>query len=114
MWSGVEHAVKAGELLKEDGVTRVSGITTAMRNKTRPITAKVSLKRRVLYRGNTLAADMPANPGLAMLELGWTCHMIGSPVLALSQPRQARLGRCEWNHLGIDCGGTRAKCAYAI
>ncbi len=48
MWSGVEHAVKAGELLKEDGVTRVSGITTAMRNKTRPITAKVSLKRRVL------------------------------------------------------------------
>ncbi len=48
MWSSVEHAVKAGELLKEDGVTRVSGITTAMRNKTRPITAKVSLKRRVL------------------------------------------------------------------
>ncbi len=48
MWSSVEHAVKAGELLKEDDVTRVSGITTAMRNKTRPITAKVSLKRRVL------------------------------------------------------------------
>ncbi len=48
MWSGVEHAVKAGELLNEDGVASVSGITTAMRNKTRPITAKVSLKRRVL------------------------------------------------------------------
>ncbi len=48
MWSGVEHAVKAGELLKEYGVTRVSGITTAMMNKARPITAKVSLKRRVL------------------------------------------------------------------
>jgi len=44
-----------------------------------------------------------------MLEIGWTCHMIGSPVLALPQPRQARLGRCEWNHLGIDCGGSRAK-----
>jgi len=48
MWSGVEHAVKAGEWLKEDGVTRISGITTAMTNKARPITAKVSLKRRVL------------------------------------------------------------------
>ncbi len=48
MWSSVKHAVKAGELLKEGGVTRVSGITTAMMNKTRPITAKVSLKRRVL------------------------------------------------------------------
>ncbi len=44
-----------------------------------------------------------------MLKIGWTCHMIGSPVLALEQPRQARLGRCEWNHLGIDCGGSRAK-----
>ncbi len=48
MWSGVEHAVTAGEVLKEDGVRRFSGITTAMMNKTRPITAKVSLKRRVL------------------------------------------------------------------
>ncbi len=48
MWSGVEHAVKAGKLLKEDGVTRVSSVTTAMMNKTRPITATVSLKRRVL------------------------------------------------------------------
>jgi hypothetical protein len=48
MWSSVEHAVKAGELLKEDGVRRFSGITTAMMNKTRPITARVSLKRRVL------------------------------------------------------------------
>ncbi len=48
MRSGVEHAVKAGELLKEDGVTRISGVTTAMMNKTRPITAKVSLKRRLL------------------------------------------------------------------
>jgi hypothetical protein len=48
MWSSVKHAVKAGELLKEGGVTRVSGITTAMMNKTRPTTAKVSLKRRVL------------------------------------------------------------------
>ncbi len=48
MRSSVEHAVKAGELLKEDGVARVSGITTAMMNKARPITAKVSLKRRVL------------------------------------------------------------------
>jgi hypothetical protein len=48
MWSGVEHAVTAGELLKEDGVRRFSGITTAVMNKTRPITAKVSLKRRVL------------------------------------------------------------------
>ncbi len=48
MWSGVEHAVKAGELLKEDGVARVRGVTSAMMNKARPITAKVSLKRRVL------------------------------------------------------------------
>ncbi len=48
MRSSVEHAVKAGELLKEDDVASVSGITTAMMNKTRPITAKVSLKRRVL------------------------------------------------------------------
>ncbi len=48
MRSSVEHAVKAGELLKEDSVTRVSGITTAMRNKAKPITAKVSWKRRVL------------------------------------------------------------------
>ena len=48
MWSGVEHAVKAGKLLKEYGVTRVSSVTTAMMNKTRPITATVSLKRRVL------------------------------------------------------------------
>jgi len=48
MWSSVEHAVKAGELLKEDGVVRASGITTAMMNKTRPTTAKVSLRRRVL------------------------------------------------------------------
>jgi hypothetical protein len=48
MWSGVEHAVKAGELLKEDGVTRVIAVTTAMMNRARPITAKVSLKRRVL------------------------------------------------------------------
>ncbi len=48
MRSGVEHAVKAGTLLKEDGVTRVIAVTTAMMNKTRPITATVSLKRRVL------------------------------------------------------------------
>ena len=48
MRSKAEHAVKAGELLKEDGVTRISGITTAMMTKARPITAKVSLKRRVL------------------------------------------------------------------
>ncbi len=48
MWSSVEHAVKAGELLKEHGVARVSSVTNAMMNKARPITAKVSLKRRVL------------------------------------------------------------------
>ena len=42
MWSGVEHAVKAGELLKEDGVTRVIAVTTAMMNRTRPITACVT------------------------------------------------------------------------
>ncbi len=48
MWSSVEHAVKAGELLKEYGVARVSSVTNAMMNKARPITAKVSLKRRVL------------------------------------------------------------------
>ena len=87
MRSGVEHAVKAGTLMKEDGVTRVSSVTTAMMNKTRPITATVSLKRRVLYRGNTQAADVPANPGLAMLEVRWACHIIIPPVLALPQPR---------------------------
>ncbi len=48
MWSSVEHAAKAGDLPMEDGVARVNGITTAMRNKARPITAKASLKRRVL------------------------------------------------------------------
>ena len=48
MWSGAEHAVNAGELLKEDGVTMVIAVTTAMMNRTRPITATVSLKRRVL------------------------------------------------------------------
>ena len=48
MWSGVGHAVKAGESLKEDGVARVNGITTAMMTKAKPITAKASLKRRVL------------------------------------------------------------------
>ncbi len=79
--------MKAGKLLKEYGVTRVSSVTTAMMNKTRPITATVSLKRRVLWRGNTQAADVPANSGLAMLEVGWACRMIIPPVLALPQPR---------------------------
>jgi hypothetical protein len=72
--------------MKEDGVTRVIAVTTAMMNKTRPITATVSLKRRVLWRGNTQAADVPANPGLAMPEVGWAFHIIIPPVLALPQP----------------------------
>ncbi len=36
-------------------------------------------------------------PGLAMLEVGWTCHMIGSPVLGArtTAPGQARQVRVE-------------------